>query len=180
MVAGGKFETEDLNPVGQQAPAASVGRFGGLPGQAGHVDGQAGQRAFLYANRFFAAVDDAVFKHAAGNRAGDWSDAIHAAVVGAAIPAVIAAVDSAAHSDDEPKNASVWPKVLVPALVVGAAAAALVVWARRDPGRDTWAGEDDEWEFADDAAFKDQLRDGVNRAADAAVDAAKRATAAAT
>ena len=116
----------------------------------------------------------------AGNRAGDWSDAIHAAVVGAAIPAVIAAVDSAAHADDEPQNRNVWPKVLIPALLVGAAAAALVVWARRDPGRDTWAGEDDEWEFADDAAFKDQLRDGVNRAADAAVDAAKRAASAAT
>jgi len=116
----------------------------------------------------------------AGHRAGDWSDAIHAAVVGAAIPAVLAAVDNAAHSEDEPENRNVWPKVLIPALLVGAAAAALVVWARRDPGRDTWAGEDDEWEFADDAAFKDQLRDGVNRAADAAVDAAKRAASAAT
>jgi hypothetical protein len=116
----------------------------------------------------------------AGNRVGDWSDALHAAVVGAAIPAVIAAVDSAAHADDEPQHRSVWPKVVIPALVVGAAAAALVLWARRDPGRDRWAGEDDEWEFADDAAFKDQLRDGVNRAADAAVDAAKRAATAAS
>jgi hypothetical protein len=116
----------------------------------------------------------------AGHRVGDWSDALHAAVVGAAIPAVIAAVDNAAHSEDEPSHKSVWPKVLVPALLVGAATAALVVWARRDPGRDTWAGEDDEWEFADDSAFKEQLRDGVNRAADAAVDAAKRAAAAAS
>jgi len=115
-----------------------------------------------------------------GSRASDVTDAIHAAVVGAAIPAVLAAVDSAAHADEEPRHRSVWPKVVVPAMLVGAAAAALVVWARRDPGRDTWAGEDDEWEFADDAGFKDQLRDGVNRAADAAADAAKRAAAAAT
>ena len=93
---------------------------------------------------------------------------------------MLAAVDSAAHSEDEPESKSVWPKIVIPAMLVGAAAAALVVWARRDPGRDTWAGEDDEWEFADDSAFKDQLRDGVNRAADAATDAAKRAAGAAS
>lgn len=116
----------------------------------------------------------------AGSRAADVSDAIHAAVVGAAIPAVLAAVDSAAHADEESKHRSVWPKVVIPAMLIGAATAALVVWARRDPGHDTWAGEDDEWEFADDNGFKDQLRDGVNRAADAATDAAKRAAAAAS
>lgn len=116
----------------------------------------------------------------AGDKASDWSDAIHAAVVGAAIPAVIAAVDSAAHAEDEPQHRSVWPKLVIPAMVVGAAAAALVVWARRDPGRDPWAGEDDEWEFADGSDFKDQLRDNVNRAADAASDAAKRAASAAS
>jgi hypothetical protein len=116
----------------------------------------------------------------AGDKASDLTDAIHAAVVGAAIPAVIAAVDSAAHADDEPRSRSVWPRIVVPAMLVGAAAAALVVWARRDPGRDAWAGEDDEWEFADGSDFKAQLRDSVNRAADAAADAAKRAAAAAT
>ena len=116
----------------------------------------------------------------AGDKASDWSDALHAAVVGAAIPAVIAAVDSAAHAEDEPQHRSVWPKLVIPAMVVGAAAAALVVWARRDPGRDPWAGDDDEWEFADGSDFKDQLRDNVNRAADAASDAAKRAASAAS
>ena len=114
----------------------------------------------------------------AGYKATDWTDAIHAAVVGAAIPAVLAAVDSAAHADDEPQRRNVWPKIVIPAMLVGAAAAALVVWARRDPGRDSWAGDDDEWEFTGD--FKDQLRDGVNRATDAAVDASKRAAAAAS
>jgi len=115
----------------------------------------------------------------AGDKAADWTDALHAAVVGAAIPAVLAAVDSAAHADEEPESRSVWPKIVVPAMVVGAAAAALVVWARRDPGRDPWAGDDDEWEFADGSDFKDQLRDNVNRAADAAGEAAKRAASAA-
>ena len=134
--------------------------------RAKHVYAESARRAEPYVRR-------------AGSRAGEWTDAIHAAVVGAAIPAVIAAVDSAAHSEDEPQHKSVWPKVIIPAMLIGAAAAALVVWARRDPGHDTWAGEDDEWEFADDTAFKDQVRDGVNRAADAATDAAKRAAVAA-
>ena len=27
-------------------------------------------------------------------------------------------------------------------------------YKRADPGRDTWAGEDDEWEFVDDSAYQ--------------------------
>ncbi|WP_284328153.1 hypothetical protein [Demequina litorisediminis] len=31
-----------------------------------------------------------------------------------------------------------------------------MVWARRDPGRDEWAGEDDEWQFDTDGDMKQQ------------------------
>lgn len=115
----------------------------------------------------------------AGDKAEHWADMLHGAIVSAAIPAVLAAVDRAA---DEPEpqrgGGSSWAKVLVPVLLAGAAGAALVAWARRDPGRDDWAG-DDEWEFlSDEGDFTSRLRHDINKAADLTTDAAKKAAAA--
>jgi hypothetical protein len=73
------------------------------------------------------------------------------------------------------KGGSTWAKVLVPVLIAGAAGAALVMWAKRDPGKDAWAGDDDEWEFEGEDDFTAKLRRDVNRAADATSAAAKRA-----
>lgn len=113
----------------------------------------------------------------AGDRATEWSDIAHAAIVGAAIPAVISAVESAAV---EPKKKSGGVgKVLVAGALVAAGTAALVVWARRDPGRDEWAG-DDEWQFDTDGDVKQQLRDNVNKAVDQVTSVAKKGADAAT
>ncbi len=113
----------------------------------------------------------------AGDAATRWADVAHAAIVTAAIPAAVNAVGHAAEDPDDRGRS--WGKTLIPLALVGAATAAVVVWARRDPGRDAWAGEDDEWELAGDDDFKQQLREKVNKATDAAVDAAKRASEAA-
>lgn len=119
------------------------------------------------------------YAHKAGDKAAEWTDVAHAAIVGAAIPAVLAAIDDAAR-EPETKRGNSWAKVVIPIAIAAAAGAALVVWARRDQGRDPWAGEDDEWQFAGEEDFKDQLRRGVNKAVDAAADAARKAADAAT
>ncbi|WP_062382631.1 hypothetical protein [Demequina iriomotensis] len=116
----------------------------------------------------------------AGETTEHWVDVAHAAIVGAAIPAVIAAVDDAARSEPEDKGGRSWSKVLVPLALAAAAGAAVVVWARRDQGRDAWAGEDEEWEFAAEGDLKDTVRRNVNKAVDAAAEAAKKAADAAT
>lgn len=113
----------------------------------------------------------------AGARASEWTDIAHAAIVGAAIPAVMDAVDDAAHDDDDRGNG--WLKIFVPVALGVVAGAALIAWARRDPGRDDWAGEDEEWEFTSDASLKDQLRHNINKAADSATVVAKKAVGAA-
>ncbi|WP_061961305.1 hypothetical protein [Demequina flava] len=107
----------------------------------------------------------------AGLKAQEWTDIAHAAIVGAAIPAVIGAVESAA---EEPKKKSGFGKVVIAGALVAAGTAALVVWARRDPGRDAWAGEDDEWELETDPDLTQKVRDGVNKAVDTVTGAAKQ------
>lgn len=115
----------------------------------------------------------------AGTKAEQWVDVAHGAIVGAAIPAVISAFDRAAAEEDDydspRKGGSTFLKVLIPVLIAGAAGAALVIWAKRDPGKDAWAGDDDEWEFEGEEDFPTRLRRDVNRAADATTAAAKRA-----
>ncbi len=119
----------------------------------------------------------------AGNKAEHWVEVAQGAIVGAAIPAVLSAFDRAAEEDhfEAPrKGGSTWAKVLIPVLIAGAAGAALVIWAKRDPGRDEWAGDDDDWEFEGDDDFPSRLRRDVNKAADATAAAAKRAAEAVT
>jgi len=108
---------------------------------------------------------------AAGTRAENIADAIHAAIVGSVIPAVVGAVHDVGQKpsgkdDDKGFN---WGAVVIPAVVAAAAGAALIAWARRDPGVDGWAGEEDEeWEFAGDSQRTTQVKDSINKAADSA------------
>lgn len=118
----------------------------------------------------------------AGAKTEEWVDVARGAIVGAAIPAVIAAFERAAAEEiEEPvaarRNNHTLAKVLIPVLIAGAAGAALVIWARRDPGRDEWAGDDDEWDFTGDADFPTRLRRDVNKAVDVTIDVAKRTAA---
>lgn len=119
----------------------------------------------------------------ATNKTEHWVEVAQGAIVGAAIPAVLAAFDRAADEDlyEAPrKGGSTWAKVLIPVLIAGAAGAALVIWAKRDPGKDEWAGDDDEWEFEGEDDFPARLRRDVNKAADATAAAARRAAEAVT
>lgn len=119
----------------------------------------------------------------ATNKTEHWVEVAQGAIVGAAIPAVLSAFDRAADEDthDAPrKGGSTWAKILIPVLIAGAAGAALVIWAKRDPGKDDWAGDDDEWEFEGEDDFPARLRRDVNKAADATAAAAKRAAEAVT
>ena len=77
----------------------------------------------------------------AGAKAEQWVDYAQGALVGAAIPAVLAAFDRAAEDDRPERRGFPWAAVLIPAAIAGAAGAALVMWAKRDPGRDEWAGD---------------------------------------
>lgn len=128
-----------------------------------------------------AARKAAPYARKAGVKAEHWADVAHGAIVGAAIPAIVAAFERAANEPEEEevpivaKRNNTWAKVLVPVLIAGAAGAALVIWARRDPGRDAWAGDDDEWDFGGEADFQARLRRDVNRAVDATTAAAKKA-----
>jgi hypothetical protein len=115
----------------------------------------------------------------AGGKAEHWADVVHGAIVGSAIPAVLHAVDNAARDEEDDRGVN-WGAIVVPVIIAAAAGAALVAWARRDPGRDSWAGEDEEWEFSTDGDFKDQLRHNINKAADSATAATKKAVAAAS
>lgn len=114
------------------------------------------------------------YVHKAGDKAEHWADVVHGAIVGAAIPAVLSAVDRAAQ-EDEPRRSNTWAKVAVPMVVAAAVGAALVVWARRDPNRREWQG-DDEWElFSDEGDFPARLRHDINKTVDLTADAAKKA-----
>ncbi|WP_062070553.1 hypothetical protein [Demequina sediminicola] len=107
----------------------------------------------------------------AGAKASEWTNIAHAAIVGAAIPAVVSAVENAA---EEPKKKGNLGKIVIAGALVAAGTAALVVWARRDPGRDAWAGEDEEWELESDAGLSQKLRYNVNKAVDGVSDVAKK------
>lgn len=114
------------------------------------------------------------YVHRAGDKAEHWADVVHGAIVGAAIPAVISAVDRAAEEPDARRSSNTWAKVAVPMVLAAAVGAALVVWARRDPRRDEWSA-DDEWElFGDEGDFSSRLRHDINKTVDLTTDAAKK------
>ncbi len=114
------------------------------------------------------------YVHRAGDKAEHWADVVHGAIVGAAIPAVISAVDRAAEEPDARRSSNTWAKVAVPMVLAAAVGAALVVWARRDPRRDEWSA-DDEWElFGDEGDFPSRLRHDINKTVDLTTDAAKK------
>src|SRR5664279_5382849 len=120
-----------------------------------------------------AARKASPYVHKAGDSAGHWVDVARGALVGAAIPAVVSAIDRAGEEESDRRGGGTWAKVLIPVVIAGAAGAALVAWARRDRGRDDWAGDDD-WEFSgEEGDFQAKLRHDVNRAADSAAGAAK-------
>ena len=114
------------------------------------------------------------YVHRAGDKAEHWADVVHGAIVGAAIPAVISAVDRAAEEPDARRSSNTWAKVAVPMVLAAAVGAALVVWARRDPRRDEWSA-DDKWElFGDEGDFPSRLRHDINKTVDLTTDAAKK------
>jgi hypothetical protein len=113
------------------------------------------------------------YVHRAGDKAEHWADVVHGAIVGAAIPAVMSAVDRAA-ADPEDRRNNTWAKVAIPMVIAAAVGAALVVWARRDPQRDEWSA-DDEWElFGDEGDFPSRLRHDINKTVDLTTDVAKK------
>lgn len=113
------------------------------------------------------------YVHRAGDKAEHWADVVHGAIVGAAIPAVMSAVDRAA-ADPEDRRNNTWAKVGIPMVIAAAVGAALVVWARRDPRRDEWSA-DDEWElFGDEGDFPSRLRHDINKTVDITTDVAKK------
>lgn len=98
----------------------------------------------------------------AGGKAEDWADAAHAAIVGSAIPAVIDAFRKAGEEPVE-KNERKVPAsaVVIPAALIGAAAAAVVVWAKSDPGP---SAEDVDEDGNDRRTGLDRARTQINEA----------------
>lgn len=114
------------------------------------------------------------YVHRAGDKAEHWADVVHGAIVGAAIPAVMSAVDRAAADPEDRRSNNTWAKVGIPMVIAAAVGAALVVWARRDPRRDEWSA-DDEWElFGDEGDFPSRLRHDINKTVDITTDVAKK------
>lgn len=115
----------------------------------------------------------------ASDRAERWADAAHAAIVGSIIPAVVSAARGAAEPERERDRGPNWGAILIPTVLAVAAGAAVVAWAKRDPGPDHWAeGDEDEWEFVSDQRRRlAKARTSINEAVTAAEDAVKHAAA---
>ena len=71
MIAGRQLDAQHLDAVGQQAPAAAIGRFGRLPGDPAEVHGQVGPGVVLRLQGFFRPVHDAFLGRAADDRPHD-------------------------------------------------------------------------------------------------------------
>jgi hypothetical protein len=109
----------------------------------------------------------------AGERAEHLADVVHNAVVNSAIPGILGAVRRAGREPEpEPRRDErgfPWLAVIIPLTVAVAAGAAVVAWARRDPGPEAWPERDEDWEFADEQrARAARARTSINKAVDSA------------
>jgi hypothetical protein len=114
----------------------------------------------------------------AGGRAEHLADIVHDAVVGSVIPGVIGAVRRAGREPDpEPAERDFpWLAVIIPLTVAVAAGVAVVAWARRDPGPESWPERDEDWEFADEQRARiARARTSINKAVDSAEEALRHA-----
>ncbi len=121
------------------------------------------------------------FVAGAGGRAEHLADIIHDAVVGSVIPGVVEAVRRAGREPEPPPPARKdrdfpWLAVIIPLTVAVAAGAAVVAWARRDPGPEAWPERDEDWEFADEQRARiARARTSINKAVDSAEEALRHA-----
>ena len=122
------------------------------------------------------------FVEGAGGRAEHLADIIHDAVVQSVIPGVVGAVRRAGREPEPPPEPAredrdfPWLAVVIPLTVAVAAGAAIVAWARRDPGPEAWPERDDDWEFADEQRARvARARTSINKAVDSAEDALRHA-----
>jgi hypothetical protein len=122
------------------------------------------------------------FVEGAGGRAERLADVIHDAVVGSVIPGVVDAVRRAGREPEPPPPPAredrqfPWLAVIIPLTVAVAASAAVVAWARRDPGPEAWPERDEDWEFADEQRARiARARTSINKAVDSAEEALRHA-----
>ncbi len=120
------------------------------------------------------------FVEGAGGRAEHLADVIHDAVVGSVIPGVVDAVRRAGREPEPPPAREdrdfPWLAVIIPLTVAVAAGAAVVAWARRDPGPEAWPERDEDWEFADEQRARiARARTSINKAVDSAEEALRHA-----
>ncbi len=116
----------------------------------------------------------------AGERAEHLADVVHDAIVHSAIPGVLGAIRRAGR---EPKHESrhdergfPWLAIAIPLTVAVAAGAAVVAWARRDPGPESWPERDEDWEFADEQRARvAHARTSINKAVDSAEETLRHA-----
>lgn len=116
----------------------------------------------------------------AGERAERLADVVHNAVVNSAIPGILSAVRRAGREPEpEPRRDDrdfPWLAVVIPLTVAVAAGAAVVAWARRDPGPEAWPERDEDWEFADEQRARiAHARTSINKAVDSAEESLRHA-----
>jgi hypothetical protein len=122
------------------------------------------------------------FVEGAGGRAEHLADIVHDAVVGSLIPGVVGAVRRAGREPEPPPEPAredrdfPWLAVVIPLTIAVAAGAAVVAWARRDPGPEAWPERDEDWEFADEQRARiARARTSINKAVDSAEEALRHA-----
>lgn len=108
---------------------------------------------------------------AAGDRAEHLADVVHDAVVTSVIPGVVNAFRRAG-TEPEPerdRGRNYWPAVLIPLAVGVAAGVAIVAWARKDPGAETFEERPGESDFTREQRLRvARARTSINRAVDSA------------
>ena len=120
------------------------------------------------------------FVEGAGDRAERLADIVHDAVVQSVIPGVVGAVRRAGREPEPPPDREdrdfPWLAVVIPLTIAVAAGAAIVAWARRDPGPESWPERDEDWEFADEQRARiARARTSINKAVDSAEEALRHA-----
>jgi len=120
------------------------------------------------------------FVEGAGTRAEHLADIVHDAVVQSVIPGVVGAVRRAGREPEPPPERKdrdfPWLAVIIPLTIAVAAGAAVVAWARRDPGPEAWPERDEDWEFSDEQRARiARARTSINKAVDSAEEALRHA-----
>jgi hypothetical protein len=118
------------------------------------------------------------YVEAAGGRAEHLADVVHDAVVSSVIPGVVSAFRRAGREPEPERDERdfPWLAIAIPLAIGVAAGAAIVAWARRDPGPESWPERDEDWEFADEQRLRiAHARTSINRAVDSAENAVRHA-----